>query len=553
MSSVAEARELLRRAHQDEKAKGVINVTWRGPLLLEALVIDTPALTDKNKDKIVAECTADRLVICACPFREWEAPTLVPYVLSKCDATLSRSLLVYTRVAQQLQLLTHASALREFLMQAPPLVQSAPRLFFVTLPGLSQPIREAEAQQRALLREFDCDPALLQKFGLRRFVHGFLVPRVHQFFLEEIFSRSLMSLEASFRGSLASLAQLRSLSPAPARLRTEVTAFLGRFASSFVRGLTGDSELPPAPALPAGLEGWRIQRLGVAPVTPVVAFQECRLSAGAEIQRAVSEFRAVLAKAGEEVNISTIDNLPIATLSFESGRQLSRDVAAKSVSEVVLPAALELCRRLGAVLGAVTNTASTVALRESQEAHAENADAAAGPCIVSHCSSRMLLVAPMAQLVEAALLAFSKRVATLVAENCTSNHHSFLKSLEVSENSDLKDIAADLLTSHANELPTAILDALHHEVLDPLQDSNVVLRTLHLNFVSCKDESYFNRASFERELQEKVARVKDTLEDARKKLDEFEKNLADLKQEWDQQDNAASNDSLNDPNESQMQ
>jgi hypothetical protein len=491
VATAAEACELLRR-ELGRKGDETVTVEHESPNCFSALLLDTPALgvSAKQDARVKAECgAASRTLLWVESAKRWEGASTFPFaVRSNLDPSLERSLFVYTKFAQQLQLFLQPSDLTAFLRQCP-----LPSLsHFVTLPN---PLRDStladeEAGQQDALAQFRYDdgwqrffalPALLQKVN----------SLVFDYFADEVFPAALVRFEADSRRSVA--AYEARTHAAETNLNEEVRRALGRqlgrVAERYARLMEGSwgevarTGLGATQTEEAARSGarWQAQKLGAGEERPAVLFADCKLAAGAKLQRLLSEFRQVVAQACADAQGDAPEE------------QLQSDRLAE---KVVVPSFASLGiareRRLAAlerVIGPACHTLATRAIALVQETM-QGANGLAMSALpvdeletdILHCCKLSLTGHAAAQLAERYLLAFRAACSECVAVHLESD-----------------------------DLPLRVDELLHTLVVVPLTDANALLNALHTALAHEGVDNVFNRAAFHQQLS---SRVKDAKREA---------------------------------------
>ncbi len=508
--SAEEARELYRRELGKKSAEDTVVIKHESPFCFSALLIDTPALgvNAKQDARIRAECSpSSRTLLCVEVAKRWDGISTFPYVVrANLDPSLERSLFVYTKFSQQLQLFLQPQDLSAYLKQCP-----LPSLsYFVTLPNpmTDSTLADEEERQRSLLAQFRFDDDWQPYFSLHLLLRK-MNARLFDFFVNEVFPAALVKFEADSRRSQSNLKQrtLETEANLQELVRKTLASHFGRVAIRYACLMegswgevsrTGLGVTQAEEAAKAGVK-WQAQELGASEERPNVPFAACKLAAGAKLQRLVNEFRQVVAHACD------------ASRSTLTEGEARTDVLAESI---VVPsfAAMGIARErryaaLAKVIGPACNTLGTRVLSLVQETVAAANSQAISAVPTDELESEILNRCRLSLVVQST---------TALAERCAVA---------------FRDACNECIVVHleSEDLASSVADLLHRLVVGPLTDANVVLNALHTALAAEGIDSIFNRSAFRQDLSNRVRDAKREADVVRDSCAVFAEKTAKIK------------------------
>ena len=483
-TSLSEAREAVREALSSKNSLS-LDMTYESSKCFNLLLVDTPGLGQDMDELVFPECSGERVVLCVESTKRFDGVSCYPLVRSKLDPNLDRTFFVFTKFVHHLQLLLQPQDLEQFLMCCP-----APEAsFFVSLPNTEQeaPLAELlakeQSKQKGVLSEFVVDTKW-ENHVSSSFMFGFFAKRVDKYYNEEVFARASIKLDAESSGLEEKISKAGKV-VTDEDVRKCISSHFGRFVVTYCKAMEGSVEVVGTAAAADENRSWTRNDLDQTKADlKNIPFAKCKLQGGAQLQRVLNEFLAVVSR------VETVEG----TSSYaweDSKNAVSSEMVYKSLTAMLDPALKEFAVRVLLIVESLCNTANAKTIRDSPD-----------EAMLQHLNMGQLVRLPM----------------TAFATSCCKNFHReamvLLMGLEYHRvardpSRDLNSMANELMKEFVlKDLRSDIKDLVHTHVLEPLTDANLVLQTLHTNYAIGSGTSIFNKESYNAQMRKEAQALK---------------------------------------------
>lgn len=535
-STLADARELLssemRLVHHAKKdpADGsvTVSVVYESGSCVDLILWELPA------PQLVANFSGPPFIfLCVQAARDWASfpEQLHSLVLRHIDPLLERTFFVYTKFVSKLLLFLDARDFERWLEQCP----TRSRSWFVEL--LAPTARIQITEQAAFLQELSASDALLQRLldqyrhvqlqgtSMRDFrveLSRVIVSRLqHGMFAQALSHMNAEYLKAEARAQVLGATLKKGDAQSQTAATQALTGYLHRFTTAFVAGIEGSGvgARGRTHADELGRDGgWRVHVLGAEPVVVPVdrALSECKLSGGAQLQRLLAEFRALVALV--KLPLPSSDHLPSEGLPRESRAVVTVEMVQKSLALTLGPACREFSRRAEEIIRQLSETAQRNALSTASEQEL---------ALLQNMNLTVVSVSVLTDWAIERLHEFQRQC--FQVGDSLSLHPGVRRVLRgdfgnaENPSSDLGDSAALVLKDFLSELPLTVMDILSRTLLEPLQDVGIISTAVFVRLAPASETTarIFNAASYKTQQSRALADATSNLERLKRERDVF--------------------------------